>query len=358
VDFTAENSQTSRWASSPESSGAFARRSTSEVSRDALGVAPSPLARRHLSCRSGGEGRRVGQRITATNSAADSAPRNRKDQHVPETEAGSVDVVREIHDHYTDRHTEAERLLTTLKGRLELQRLKDLLADHLPAAPAQIADIGGGPGTHALWLGELGHDVELLDPVKRHVEQARAAGVKATVGDARRLPWDNESKDVVLMAGPMYHLTEPADRRVAVREAVRVLRPGGLLAVIAINRNANLIGSTLANTLQDRREVVEDILNDGFSFENERMAQTTYHTVAQLRSELAQFVDRVRMYGLTGPGGWLTVVIDAHFKGVPLPDSIGDPDPLQTALACSRLADKQPHLVHASSLLLAVGKRA
>lgn len=284
--------------------------------------------------------------------------RNRKDQYVPRTKSGPGDVVHEIHEHYTERHTEADRLVTTLKGRLELQRLKDLLGEYLPAAPAQIADVGGGPGTHAAWLAELGHEVELLDPVERHVAQARAAGINAIVGDARRLPWDNESKDVVLMAGPMYHLTRAEERRVAVREAVRVLRPGGVLAVIAINRNANLIGSTLANTLLDRSDVVEDILNDGFSLANERMAETAYHTVAQLRSELAQFVDRVRIHGLTGPGGWLTVVIDAHFKDQGLPNSIAAPDPLQTALACSRLADGQPHLVHASSLLLAVGKRA
>ncbi|GAA3537476.1 class I SAM-dependent methyltransferase [Kribbella ginsengisoli] len=274
------------------------------------------------------------------------------------TKPGPPDIVSEIRDHYTDRHNEADRLQTTLKGRLELQRLKELLAEHLPPAPAQIADVGGGPGRHAEWLAELGHDVVLLDPVERHVEQARAAGINAVIGDARRLPWDNESKDVVLMAGPMYHLTRDEERRLAVREAVRVLRPGGVLAVIAINRNANLIGSTLANTLQTRREVVEDILNDGYSFENERMAETTYHTVAQLRSELAPFVDRVRISGLTGPGGWLTVVIDAHFKDMPLPPSIGAPDPLETALACSRLADGQPHLVHASSLLLAIGRRA
>jgi ubiquinone/menaquinone biosynthesis C-methylase UbiE len=58
------------------------------------------------------------------------------------------------------------------------------------------------------------------------------------------------------MAGPMYHLTQTSDRRLAVREAVRVLRPGGVIAVIAINRAANLLGATLANTLQHRRSIV------------------------------------------------------------------------------------------------------
>lgn len=278
---------------------------------------------------------------------------------MPNTEAqDELTVVAEIHDHYTDRHNEIDRLRTTLKGRLEMQRVQELLTRYLPDAPAQIADVGGGPGVHASWLVQCGYEVELLDPVQRHVDQAREAGLQAVVGDARQLPWDNASKDAVLMAGPMYHLAEPSQRRVAVREAVRVLRPGGVLAVIAINRNANLIGTLLANTLQDRRGVVEDILSNGSSAENERMAHTTYHTVAQLRTELAQFINGVTVHGLTGPGGWLTVLIDAHYKDMAMPASIADPDPLQTALICTRLADGQPELVHASSLLFAVGRRA
>ncbi|HET6295578.1 MAG TPA: class I SAM-dependent methyltransferase [Kribbella sp.] len=269
----------------------------------------------------------------------------------------STELVATIHDHYTNRHDEAQRLSSTLKGQLEQVRVKELLTRYLPTPPARIADVGGGPGVHASWLAERGYDVELLDPVEHHVDHARQAGLPAITGDARRLPWPNESKDAVLMAGPMYHLTEAADRRLAIREAVRVLRPGGTLAVIAINRAANLIGSTLANRLQERLSVVEEILTDGYSPDNERMAHTCYHTVAQLRSELSRFVSQVQIHGLTGPGGWLTVLIDAHYSSQPLPPSLVDPDPLETALKSARLADGQPDLVHTSSLLFAVGKR-
>jgi ubiquinone/menaquinone biosynthesis C-methylase UbiE len=265
----------------------------------------------------------------------------------------------DIETHYTDRHDEASRLRSTLKGRLELARVQDLLTRYLPEPPAEVADIGGGPGIHASWLKERGYSVELLDPVQHHVDQATAAGISAVQGDARRLPWDNEYFDAVLLAGPMYHLPEAADRRLALREAIRVIRPGGFVAVIAINRAANLIGSTLANKLLQRRGVVTDILETGFSPDNERMAQTTYHTTTQLRTELTNAGLRaVTLHGLTGPGGWLTVTIDAHFKDQPLPESLREPDPLQTALDCSRLADRFPELVPSSSLLFAVGQRA
>jgi ubiquinone/menaquinone biosynthesis C-methylase UbiE len=282
----------------------------------------------------------------------------------------------DIETHYTTRHDEAARLSSTLKGRLEAIRVRDLLGRYLPEPPATVADIGGGPGIHASWLAEQGCSVELLDPVERHIEQATAAGITAVQGDARRLPWENEYFDAVLLAGPMYHLPEAADRRLALREAIRVLRPGGFIAVIAINRAANLIGSTLANKLLQRQGIVTDILETGFSPDNERMAQTTYHTVTQLRTELVSAGLRsVTVHGLTGPGGWLTVTIDAHYGGgvgkesddrcggveeesdPALPASLCEPDPLQTALECSRLADRLPELVPSSSLLFAVGQR-
>jgi ubiquinone/menaquinone biosynthesis C-methylase UbiE len=265
----------------------------------------------------------------------------------------------ELEEHYTERYDEASRLGSTIKGRLELARVQDLLSRYLPPPPAAVADIGGGPGVHASWLRHRGYDVELIDPVERHVVQAAEAGISAVQGDARELPWDDEEFDAAFVAGPMYHLREPADRRLALREAIRVTKLGGFVAVVAINRAANLIGSALANTLIERQAVVSEILRDGFSPRNERMAQTTYHTVAQLRSELMNVGLRgVTIHGLTGPGGWLTVMIDAHYQDQPIPDSLLEPDPLRTALECARLADSYPDLVQASSLLFGVGQRA
>jgi ubiquinone/menaquinone biosynthesis C-methylase UbiE len=260
----------------------------------------------------------------------------------------------EIDTHHSKRHDQPPRLTSTLNRRLEQARVQEFLIRYLPEPPAEVAAVGGGSGIHATWLKSQGYAVELLDPAPHNVEQA-AAGISAVLGDARCLPWDDEYFDAALLAGPMYHLPDAADRRLALQEAVRVIRPGGFVAVIAINRTANLIGSTLANSLLQRRGIVAE---DGNSADNERMAQTTYQTT-QLRTELTNAGLRsVTIHGLTGPGGWLAAVIDAHFREKPLPSTLQEPDPLQTALACSRLADRYPELVPASSLLFAVGQRA
>jgi ubiquinone/menaquinone biosynthesis C-methylase UbiE len=264
----------------------------------------------------------------------------------------------EIDTHHPARHDQATRLSSTLNSGLEQVRVQEFLSRYLPEPPAEVATVGGGPGIHATWLRSQGYTVELLDPVPHNIEQATAAGISAVRGDAGCLPWDDEYFDAALLAGPMYHLPEAADRRLALREAVRVIRTGGFVALIAINRAANLIGSTLANRPLQRRGITEEVPGNGHGADSEQMAQTTYRAT-QLRTELTNAGLRsVTIHGLTGPGGWLAAVIDAHLRDQPLPSSLQEPDALQTALACSRLADRYPELVPASSLLFAVGQRA
>ena len=123
---------------------------------------------------------------------------------------------------YYDRGNEEGRLGDW--GRLEFLRTLELLARFLPAPPATILDVGGAAGAYALPLAGDGYEVHLLDPVALHVEQARAAsGARAAplastvVGDARELPFADASVDVVLMLGPLYHLTQASDRGRALR---------------------------------------------------------------------------------------------------------------------------------------------
>src|SRR5207342_1873839 len=112
---------------------------------------------------------------------------------------------------------------------------------HLPAPPAVVADIGGGPGRYALWLTELGYRVEHRDLMPLHVQQLRdeAAGIEGlqtAVCDARDLDLGDASVDAVLLLGPLYHLRERADRIRALAEAARVVRPGGVVFAAVISR--------------------------------------------------------------------------------------------------------------------------
>jgi SAM-dependent methyltransferase len=172
---------------------------------------------------------------------------------------------------YYDRGYEEGRLGDW--GRLEFLRTRELLARFLPAPPATVLDVGGAAGAYALPLAAEGYDVHLVDPVALHVEQALAASsaqpdaplASVVVGDARALAVDDHSADVVLLLGPLYHLTEAADRTRALREARRALRPGGLLAASAITRFASTLDGVAQGFLLEPgfEAIVERDLADG-----------------------------------------------------------------------------------------------
>src|ERR687894_951198 len=118
----------------------------------------------------------------------------------------------EIRAHY-EEGAERERLHRSGAGRLEYLRTRELLARYLPPAPATVLDVGGGAGVYALPLAREGYSVHLIDPVPLHADQARVTSAlqrdaplaSAEVGDARRLMYDDNSVDAVLLLGPLYH---------------------------------------------------------------------------------------------------------------------------------------------------------
>jgi SAM-dependent methyltransferase len=117
---------------------------------------------------------------------------------------GAFSIAPLIEHHYAD--TDETGRLGKPRGTVEFLRTMAILGRFLPPPPARVLDVGGGPGRYALELQQAGYVVDLIDPLEAHVSQARAAGVRATsVGDARKLEIANDSVDVVLLLGPLYH---------------------------------------------------------------------------------------------------------------------------------------------------------
>lgn len=149
---------------------------------------------------------------------------------------------------------EGARLLRSGHGRLELVRTRELLGRFLPGAPGRVLDVGGGTGVHASRLADRGYQVHLVDPVPRHIDTAAGYGTFTVAqGDARNLDEPDRSVDAVLLLGPLNHLVSAADRLLALREALRVLRRGGVVFAAAIGRcMAQLAAAVLCARLTEQ----------------------------------------------------------------------------------------------------------
>ncbi|MEU4164549.1 class I SAM-dependent methyltransferase [Actinoplanes sp. NPDC026670] len=257
----------------------------------------------------------------------------------------------EIDRFYSQVIDESTRLSMSADGRLELLRTQEILRRFLPAAPARVLDVGGGPGVHAEWLVKDGYHVDLIDPIARHVEQASAV-CSASLGDARALKAADASYDVVQLLGPLYHLPDLADRQRALREARRVVRPGGLVAAAAINRYASLFEHVaFAHLYKDHLQAsISEILRTSMHDGKKGFTLAYFHRAAELADEMRDtgFLS-VTVLGIEGPAWSL-------LKAVEQAGDVPSDELFASALTAARMAEPYPELLAASSHLLAIGQ--
>ena len=255
---------------------------------------------------------------------------------------------------YYDRGGERDRL-TTGTGLLEFARTRELIARHLPAGEVDVLDIGGGPGTYAHWLCELGHRVTVIDPMPLHVEQARRAHprITAKLGDARDVPAGDASVDVVLLLGPLYHLVESEDRARALAEAARCLRPGGVLMAAVISRYAALLDLLIHHDRIHEDGVFEAaskaIRTGVFDGTTRDLFTTAYfHLPEEITTEaVTAGLTEARMFNVEGPGAFASDVGERW----------SDDRRRQALLDAARLVENDPHLLAAASHLLVVARK-
>lgn len=254
--------------------------------------------------------------------------------------------------HYEDRYDEDIRLTKDGVGQLELIRTQQILRRHLPAAPATVLDVGGGPGVYAYWLDAEGYEVELIDIVPRHIRQATERGVRARLGDARKLPQADNTQDAVLLLGPLYHLQERDDRLTALAEATRVARPGAPVLAAAISRYAPAIDG-LDSGFFDNPEFVSllgPVTETGRHHnptDNPNYFTTSFfHLPEELESEMLDAgLDNVEVLAVEGIG-WVASDLD---------ERMSRPQDRDSLIELLESLETAPSILGASPHLLGVG---
>jgi SAM-dependent methyltransferase len=227
----------------------------------------------------------------------------------------------------------------------------------LPEPPARIYDVGGGSGYYSRHLSEAGYSVHLIDPVREHVRRASEITpplASAVVGDARLLPWADDTADVVLVMGPLYHLQDRGDRMAALREANRVLRPGGLLVSTIIPRWASAMVGMIREWVFDpsfaemvRQEVTAGLHCRPESWPNLFM-DGYFHSIPDIETEMTEagfFVSSC--LAVEGPA-WMC----ANFA-----EAWDDPERRGRILEIARMAESDPSLLSASPHVAVISRK-
>jgi SAM-dependent methyltransferase len=131
-------------------------------------------------------------------------------------------------------------VLAAARGRLLLRLLAEAGADSI--AGRRVLDLGAGFGAIALYCAHLGADVVTVDPHAQRMQVAveiarrRGLAVRAVAARAQCLPLPDACFDVVLVNNSFCYITERRERRRALGEIHRLLRPGGWVAMRNPNR--------------------------------------------------------------------------------------------------------------------------
>jgi SAM-dependent methyltransferase len=102
-----------------------------------------------------------------------------------------------------------------------------------PSNGGVLLDVGGGTGNYAAALASEGWPVVVVDRSLEMVAVAAAKGLPVSQGDASALPAADASAGGVLLVSMLHHVPDWED---ALAEARRVVRPGGVVAVMAFAR--------------------------------------------------------------------------------------------------------------------------
>ena len=145
-----------------------------------------------------------------------------------------------------DRYDEENRLLRTRESKVESQTTIKYLSPFMKKSK-KVLEVGCGTGFYGLYFADKIKSYEGVDISPRNIKFFQKAikengskNLSCRIGDALFLDEANETYDVVLNLGPLYHFSENDAQR-CIDESVRVCKKGGIMAFSYMNKFGNFV---------------------------------------------------------------------------------------------------------------------
>ena len=208
------------------------------------------------------------------------------------------------------RHGQVE-FITSLKY---IHKYLEQLSGGKEKSQIRILDIGAGTGRYSIPLAEEGYDVTAVELVKHNLGRLKQKcnKVHAFQGNALKLKKLNEDTfDVTLLFGPMYHLHGKEEKLQALLEAKRVTKPGGIILVAYIMNEY----SVLTYAFKERH--IKEALATGMLDENFHCTSKANPLYSFVRLEDMEELNqnagltRIQVISADGPANHMRTVLNA-----------------------------------------------
>lgn len=173
---------------------------------------------------------------------------------------------------YTEMFDEDTRLCRSNSSSIEYLTNKLYILQELKIGD-KILELGAATGRYTIMLAEAGYDVTALEYVEKNLNELKDKiqdkhNINPVLGDALNLSqFADESFDVVLNMGPLYHFPDHVDRDKVVKESMRVLKKGGTAFFAFINNDMVFVTESL-------------IYSDNFLTDNNNLYNKKTHKVS------------------------------------------------------------------------------
>ena len=188
-----------------------------------------------------------------------------------------MENVKEILESYYSSGKEENRLVKDKAHQVEFLTTVRYIDKYLKTGD-KILEIGAGTGRYSLYYAKKGYEVEAIEltksnikEFKKHIESNMKIGIHE--GNALDLSmYDDNTFDITLLLGPVYHLFSVEEKKKAIGEAIRVTKPHGKIFIAYITNDTVIIsyGLRKGNLLKlkdvcDEKYRVKEIPEEIFS---------------------------------------------------------------------------------------------
>ncbi|MDE7260180.1 MAG: class I SAM-dependent methyltransferase [Lachnospiraceae bacterium] len=209
-----------------------------------------------------------------------------------------------------------EERLRDKHGQIEFRTTMKYIHDFLKHG-MRVLEIGAGTGRYSLALAEEGYEVDAVELVEHNIEIFRSKmqgknQVRIIQGNAVDLAaYQDETFDVTLSLGPMYHLFDEESKRRALEEAIRVTKKNGIIFIAYCMNEATLIQYCFQKETiwEDRRK---GLLSEDFHWmanENDAFALMRSDEIKALTQGYP--VERIGLIASDGATRYMDDMVDA-----------------------------------------------